>query len=214
MLFGWLLESVAGDWGLADLDWPVLDALAAHRAAPATSVAEVLRAASAPSMLLAAAALLAAVWAVWRRELWRPGLLLGASAADLLLVTGARHWVDRARPPAWFGAVGGPDGPAFPSAHASGTLTLLFAALYLAYARRESIRGLAARALGAVLLAGAVAASDVYLGRHWFTDIVASWSISAMVLAAVVWVDALRLRDARPDAAAAEVAGFRASADT
>lgn len=212
--FGLLLESIAGNWGLADLDWPVLDGLAARRGAAATAAAEVLRAVSSPLVTVCAAAVIAAAWAVFRRELWRPGLLLGAYLVDLLLVTGARYWVDRARPPAWFEAVGGSDGPAFPSMHTSGVLTLLFAGLYLLYSRRASTRGLTACALGAGVFAVAVAASDLYLGRHWFTDVAASWSISTVVLAAVVWFDALPLRDADRGTGSAEVAGRRASAET
>lgn len=219
VMFGWLLESIAGDWGLADLDWPVLDGLAAHRAAPLTAAAEALRAASSPLVILGAAAAIALAWGVARRELARPLLLLGACLADLLLVTGARLWVGRARPPAWFEAVGGTDAPAFPAVHTSGVLTLLFVALYLAYSRRASARGLGSAAVCAGVVALAVAACDLYLGRHWLTDVVAAWSISIVVLAAVVWTDSLRLPAMAPAppptrAAGSQVAGSRSPADT
>ncbi|GAB2744146.1 phosphatase PAP2 family protein [Sinomonas soli] len=210
--FGWLLESVAGNWSLADLDWPVLDGLAAHRSGPATAAAHALSAATGPAAVLAASAVVAAVWAVWRRELWRPALLAGASLADFLLVMGARYWVGRSRPPAWFEAVGGNEGPAFPSAHTAGAATLLFVGLYLVYSRRSSTRGLPLAALGAGVLVLAVAASDLYLGRHWLTDVAASFSIGAIVLAAVLWVDALRTPEGGRGNAA--VAASRAPADT
>lgn len=216
VMFGLLLESIAGDWGLADLDWPILDGLAAHRSAALTAAAEALRAASGPLVTMGAAAAIALAWGVARRELWRPALLLGASLADFLLVTGARLWVGRARPPAWFEAVGGIDAPAFPAVHTSGALTLLLVALYLAYSRRASARGLGSAAVSAGIVALAVAGCDLYLGRHWLTDVVAAWAISAVVLAAVVWIDALRLPAhagaARP--AGSEVAGSRSPADT
>lgn len=212
VVFGWLLESVAGSWSIADLDWPVLDGLAAHRSGPATAVADALSAATGPLVVLAASVAVAAVWAVWRRELWRPALLAGASLADLLLVAGARYWVGRSRPPAWFEAVGGSDGPAFPSAHTAGAATLLFVGLYLVYSRRVSTRGLPLAALAAALLVLAVAASDLYLGRHWLTDVAASFSLGAIVLAAVLWVDALRTPDGARGRAV--LAASRAPADT
>lgn len=230
VLFGWLLESVAGDWSLADLDWPVLDGLAAHRSAAATAAAHAVSAATGPVALLAASAAIAAVWAVWKRELWRPALLVGASVAEVLLVAAARSWVGRARPPAWFEAVGGSDGPAFPSVHTAGAVTVLFVGLYLVYARSRRTRGLVPGGLAAALVALVVAASDLYLGRHWLTDVAASFSIGAIVVAAVVWVDALRSPDgergrasvartapggvATRDAAAGEVAEPGAAADT
>lgn len=210
-VFGWLLESVAGDWGLADLDWPVLQGLVAHRDAAATAWAEAIHAASGPLAVLAAAGILAAVWAAVGRELRRPALLVGAPLVDLGLVTAARYWVDRERPPVWFEAAGGTGGPAFPSAHTSVALTLLFVALYLAYSRRESSRGLVLGVLCAGALVTAVAASDLYLGWHWLTDIVASGAIGAIVLAGAIWIDSL----AQPSPeAAAEVAHSKASAET
>ncbi|WP_369046391.1 phosphatase PAP2 family protein [Sinomonas sp. P10A9] len=212
VVFGWLLESVAGDWGLADLDWPVLKGLAAHRGPAATAWAQALHAGSGPVATLAVAGIVAAVWAVVGRELRRPALLLGAPLVDLALVTAVRYWVERERPPAWFDAVGGTGGPAFPSVHTSVVLTLLFVALYLAYSRRESPRGLVVGVLVAGVLVMAVAASDLYLGRHWLTDIVASGALSAIVLAGAVWIDShSRLGS---DTAAADVAHPRASADT
>jgi undecaprenyl-diphosphatase len=212
VVFGWLLESVAGNWSLADLDWPVLDGLAAHRSGPATAAADALSAATGPAEVLAASAAVAVAWAVWRRELWRPALLAGASLADFFLVAGARYWVGRSRPPAWFAATGGSDGPAFPSAHTAGAVTLLFVGLYLVYSRRASTRGLPLAAVAAGLVVVAVAASDLYLGRHWLTDVAASFSIGAIVLAAVLWVDALRTPDG--DRGRAAVATTRAAADT
>jgi undecaprenyl-diphosphatase len=212
VLFGWLLESVAGNWSLADLDWPILDGLASHRNGLVTAVASAVSAATAPGPVVGTAGAAAVVWAVWRREFWRPALLVGACSADLLLICGARYWVGRARPPAWFEAVGSTDGPAFPSAHTAGAATLLFVGLYLLYARRRSLHGFGTGVAGASVLVLAVAASDLYLGRHWLTDVAASAAVGALVLAAVVWIDAIRAPG--PGAARAAVARSEAAADT
>ncbi|GHG42646.1 phosphatase PAP2 family protein [Sinomonas cellulolyticus] len=216
LVFGWLLESVAGDWGLADLDWPILDWLASHRSGSLTAVAVALRTGSGPLIALGIAAVAGLAWGVSRRELMRPLLLVGAVLADVLLVAGVRLWVDRARPPVWFEAMGSSGMPAFPAGHASAVLTLLFAGLYLAHSRRSASRGTGPAALAAALVGLAVGACDLYLGMHWFTDVLASWAISALVLATVVWIDSLRLPEPGESARAVdtEVARSRSSAET
>ena len=213
-VFGWLLESVAGDWGPADLDWPILKGLVAHRDAAGMALAQALHVASAPLATLAAAGIIAAAWALVRREIKGPGLLLGALLADLLLVTAARYWVNRERPPLWFDAAGAPQGPGFPSVHTAGALTLLFVALYLACSRRAGRRGPVAFALVAAVLVAAVAASDLYLGRHWLTDVIASGAIGMIVLGGVVWLDTLGHPGPDADTLAPQVAAPKASADT
>ncbi len=42
--------------------------------------------------------LLALGWAVWKREVWRPALLLGAMAATFGVSTLIKHQIARARP--------------------------------------------------------------------------------------------------------------------
>lgn len=219
VVFGWLLLSVAGNWGLADLDWPVLDDFAAHRSGPATAAAQAVAMATRPLALVGAAAAIAAVWGVSTRRLRGPVLLVGAGVATQLLVAGAKHWVDRDRPPVWFEALGrGWDGLSFPSGHTAGAATLVSVLLYLAYARRASLRGLGVWSAAAAALVGIVGASGLYLGDQWLTDVTASVAVSAVVLAGVVWIDSLGdphpAGRPAPDTPSSELARSEAPADT
>ena len=62
---------------------------------------------AAASRFTAAAIVLAVIgfalalgWAAWKREVWRPALLIGAMAATFAVSTVIKHQVVRARPPA------------------------------------------------------------------------------------------------------------------
>lgn len=91
---------------------------------------------------------------------------------------------DRQRPPTGMALIGEPLSASFPSGHAFGSL--MFAGL-LTFVLWRTSRGAWARlttlfAVGLVALA--VGASRVYLGVHWVSDVIASWSLAMTVLSA------------------------------
>lgn len=132
--------------------------------------------------VLAAAALLAA-WRTWRRDARGTRLLL-VVPAGMLLNLGLKHLFQRARPVL--------DEPlvnlatySFPSAHAVASSVLYGAACALVFmhARSRAVRGLAAT--GAVAMVLLVAASRVYLGAHYLSDVIAGVALgTACVLVA------------------------------
>jgi undecaprenyl-diphosphatase len=83
-------------------------------------------------------------------------------------------------------------GSGFPSAH-----TLVFTALAGAAAlvawRATASMGMRALAVSAAAVASAaMGASRLYLGDHWFTDVLASYALAGAVLAAVAALTASR----------------------
>jgi undecaprenyl-diphosphatase len=134
--------------------------------------------------------LLVVVWLVVSKRAWTAALLFGASmSAAAVVIIGLKHLVGRLRPPA-------PDvlGPldssfSFPSGHTlySTVFFGLVAGLLLTRTRDRSRQVLVV--LGWVVASAVVGASRIYLGYHWLTDVVASWTLALAVLAvaAAAW---------------------------
>ncbi|HXB74768.1 MAG TPA: phosphatase PAP2 family protein [Candidatus Acidoferrales bacterium] len=111
---------------------------------------------------------------------WLAVAALGAEALDQAL----KFWFRRPRPAAFFGVA--PANSSFPSGHAlvSFCFYLVLAEIFIG-AEWPRGRRFAARTV-AVLLAGWVGLSRIYLGVHYPTDVLAGYA------AAIVWLAVLR----------------------
>jgi len=119
-----------------------------------------------PVLVTLAAAVLAAV--LWRRGSVRLALyVVAARAGALVLSQGLKHLVDRTRPE-FEVPVATALGPSFPSGHALGSAVFWTTTAVLLVPHVRRARPLL---LGAVALAGLVAASRVVLGVHYLTDV-------------------------------------------
>jgi membrane-associated phospholipid phosphatase len=120
------------------------------------------------------------LWGRPRGALFVAGAVGGGSALAALL----KDVFVRPRPPASIALVATPESFSFPSGHAMAGLLLLGSlALLLVASRRPAwlkVAGVAAAALGTMM----VGVSRVYLGVHWFSDVVASWCLGAALLCA------------------------------
>jgi undecaprenyl-diphosphatase len=128
----------------------------------------------------------AAVWFRWARGTWRPAALLGAGYGGAVALYGLiKALVARPRPPLGM-AVGHFRGYAFPSGHATqaivawGMLAALVAGLTPSWSRKVAAWA------SALLVAVLVAATRVYLGAHWFTDVVGGLVLGALWLSAIL----------------------------
>ncbi|MRR10973.1 phosphatase PAP2 family protein [bacterium] len=98
----------------------------------------------------------------------------GALAGDIL-----RGLVERARPGLEYARIPLPDSYSFPSGHALGTF-LFFGVLFFIVALEARSFSTRAWVLAlCVVLAVLVALSRVYLGVHYFGDVVASWIVGS-----------------------------------
>ncbi|WP_346960519.1 phosphatase PAP2 family protein [uncultured Arthrobacter sp.] len=201
-VFWLMLAAVQTDSGLALLDGGVHDALVEGRSPLATGLLAAVSTVTSPAWLLVIAGLLALGWAVRKRELWRPALLLGAMAATFGASALIKHEVARGRPSAADFLMGPDDALSFPSGHTFGTGVFLLVLVYLLLGSADGPRGplsrpvrrptavlaFSAAALGALL----VGFSRLYLGYHWLTDVVASLGLAVAVTGIVILVDGLR----------------------
>ncbi|ADG11497.1 phosphatase PAP2 family protein [Caulobacter segnis] len=142
-----------------------------------TVIASAASAAASPALAGSATAIVALALIVRRR--WRDAVLLAATGAGgVVLGLFLKTMFERERPDeAW--RLAEANGPGFPSTQ---TLFATALALSLALVVRRSTARQSARALAlgaAVISAGLVGLSRIYLGVHWTSDVVAAWSAGA-----------------------------------
>jgi membrane-associated phospholipid phosphatase len=138
-----------------------------------------------PAVMVAVLVVVAAVLG-WRAHSWRP-VAVGAGALVLLglLDNGVKAVVARPRPPVVWQAVPA-HGLAFPSGHALWSAGVLLLVVVLV----GPVRGRAPLALGAILVAVAVAGSRLVLAVHYPSDVLAGWSLAVLADGIVLLVAA------------------------
>ena len=166
--------------GPAVLDPRVQGEVVAARSDPLTALAvAVTHAGSAVSM-----GALAALVALWLLRAARPAdaLFVAATAAGAgLLFTLLKRLLDRSRPPLDGHLVVVTD-ESLPSGHATMAVAVLGSLIVLAWPARGALARTAMVVAGPAG-AGAVGLSRIYLGVHWFSDVVAGWLLGGAWLA-------------------------------
>lgn len=127
----------------------------------------------------AAAAVICAALLSWRARSRVPGIVvIGTVSAAALASTALKAVVDRPRPPLQWQLVLETD-PSFPSGHVTGTAALLgITAVCVGMGRSRTVRAwLAGGVVTGVLV---IAATRLYLGVHWLTDVTAGAILAAV----------------------------------
>jgi len=120
-----------------------------------------------------------------RRGEWRPAaMLLAAYLGSVLLYTSFKDLVDRPRPPL-ADSILHDSGPSFPSGHATQAIAV-YGAMALIFSRGRAPQTRARLAVASVVLSLLVGAARVYLGAHWFTDVLAGYVLGGIWLFGVM----------------------------
>lgn len=138
------------------------------------------------------ALLVAGLCVLWRS--WTPlVLMVVATAGSLAMTAVGKAVVARARPDMDLAVPPFETSAAFPSGHTLNATVIAFALAYLVWlhVRSGAVRVLVV--VGAVVHAVLMGLSRVYLGHHWFTDVVVAWALGLGWLAVVVAVHQLVL---------------------
>jgi membrane-associated phospholipid phosphatase len=183
--FGAVLQDVLARDELALIDQPVARFFVGHREAWLTRLLQDLTNLGSIRILVPVIVVVGVGW--WlRQRTWRPlGLLAAAYTGADLAFNAVKELVHRPRPPAEI-LLKPVTGPGFPSGHATqavavyGTLAALAAATTTSWARKVTAWALT------VVITGAVAVSQLYLGAHWLTDILGGLALGAAWLFALL----------------------------
>ncbi|SDO43675.1 Membrane-associated phospholipid phosphatase [Cryobacterium flavum] len=189
LVFAALLVSVIQRNGLTSLDAPVQDWLASLRSPGLTAVMIVLAVLFGPIALPIILLVVTVTWGFVTRHAWRPLVLAGAMLIGVVLAQIIGHLVDRSRPPTDLMLFGADPSFSFPSGHVLGASDFVLLTAYLVFSRRKGSLGTALVGAFAVLCIVAAAVSRVYLGYHWASDVLASVSLSLIIVGCVIAFD-------------------------
>lgn len=182
------------------VDYQVAQWMTTHRTPFVTGVMEIITNALSPIGFALMVIITSLVWMWRKKEFWRPSLLLGAMAAAFVIAAFVKASVGRIRPPIEYMIAPFELDFAFPSGHTIGIATFALVIGYLIYSRRKSVAVLMSWLTLTVAATVLVAISRMYLGYHWFSDTLAATSLAAIILAAVILIDALRPEPATKEA--------------
>lgn len=186
-------DAVTDEDGVAGVDQPLLDLALGLRNPTAETVVTLFTDLAGTTIMPIIAVGTALILGVHRRS-WTPVALIVASGGGSLLMTVAgKELIQRERPPLADAVPPFEHSPSFPSGHTLNAVAVVGVIAYLLMLRRSTARARVALAIGAVLFAAFVGLSRVYLGHHWFTDVLSGWALGAAWLALVITAHRLYL---------------------
>lgn len=186
-------EGVTEADGVAALDHPLLEAAKSVRSpelnAAMTGFTDIAGTIGMP--ILAATIMLILAF---KRRSWTPVILiLTAATGSLLMTVAGKQLFGRARPPLIDAVPPYEYSPSFPSGHTLNAFVIAGVVAYLILLRRRTVRGRVLTVVVAGVFAFAVGISRIYLGHHWFTDVLAAWTLGAVWLSLVITAHRLYL---------------------
>lgn len=190
-------DAVTDSDGIAGLDQPLLDYAITLRSpwfdALATGYTDLAGTIGMPIIAVVVMLILAL-----KRRSWTPVILIvAAGGGSLLLTIAGKDLIGRVRPPLADAVAPYEYSPSFPSGHTLNAIVVAGIIAYLIILRLTSTRTRVLVISAAAFFALTVGLSRVFLGHHWFTDVLAGWVLGAAWLALVITAHRLYLTTRR-----------------
>ncbi len=181
-----IYDSVTESDGVAGLDRPILNFMITLRSPVldglVTAYTDVAGPIGMPILAVAAILILSL-----RRRSWTPAILIAAAGIGSLAMTIAgKDIIGRVRPPLSDAVSPYEFSPSFPSGHTLNAVVIAGVVAYLLVLRRRTTHGRVLPIAAAVVFALTIGLSRVFLGHHWFTDVLAAWALGAAWLAIII----------------------------
>ncbi|MGN7797659.1 phosphatase PAP2 family protein [Leifsonia sp. 22587] len=193
LLAAQVYDAVTDKDGVAGLDLPILNA-AMHLRSPVLNAFTIGYTDIAGEIGMPVIAVTAILILALRRRSWTPVLLIGAAGIGSLLITIAgKDLVGRHRPPLADAVPPYEYSPSFPSGHTLNAVVVIGIIAYLLVLRRHTAHARVLLICAAAVYAFTVGLSRIYLGHHWFTDVLAAWALGAAWLALIITAHRLYL---------------------
>jgi undecaprenyl-diphosphatase len=191
-LFISTLISVLQADGLSSADIPVRDWLLAERSDAVTAAMIFLAVVFGPVVLPIIVLVVIVAWSIAAKHAWRPILLASAMLSGVVISQIILQIVRRSRPPVDQMLFGVDQTFSFPSGHVLGACDFLLVGTFLIFSRRRNNRAAVLGFIGAGVGIVLAAVSRLYLGYHWLSDALASFSLSLLILGGVIALDTWR----------------------
>jgi membrane-associated phospholipid phosphatase len=193
-------DAVTESDGVAGLDRPILQFAMQHRSPVLDAVVTGYTDIAGPIGMPIIAVVAALILSLRRRSFTPAILIVSAGLGSLLMTVAGKDIIDRDRPPLADAMPPYEYSPSFPSGHTLNAVVVVGVIAYLLVLRRHTTHARVLLIVGAVLYAITVGLSRVFLGHHWFTDVLAGWILGAAWLAIIITAHRLYLtvRKRRP----------------
>lgn len=186
-------EAVTDEDGVAMLDQPILDSMLELRS-PATDTLFTYYTHVGGTIAMPIITIAVMVLFALRRRRWTPVILIAAASLGSLLMTVAgKELIGRTRPDLADAVPPYEDSPSFPSGHALNATVIAGIIAYVLILRLQSRAARITAITVATVFALTMGLSRVFLGHHWFTDVVAAWALGLAWLAVVITTHRLYL---------------------
>jgi len=173
---------------------PILTWLVEHRKKMFTPAILVITSFAGSIYLSAISSAIAIIWAVIKREIWRPILFISSVGFCSVIATVVKSIAKNARPLTVNMVQPFETGYSFPSGHTIAITTFVLVLGYLIISRHSSDFRVTIWLIASVALIALIAFTRLYLGYHWLTDITASVGLGFIILGLVIIVDRLFIR--------------------